>query len=52
MDAGRRMDVDEEAYDAARSKAKAAQISATVHVPRHSQEAKTNSVMALAVPYA
>ena len=34
------MDVDEEAYDAARSKDKAAQTSATVHVPRHSQEAQ------------
>ena len=40
MDAGRRMDVDEEAYDDARSKDKAAQTSATVHVPRHSQEAQ------------
>ena len=40
MDAGGRMDVDEEAYDAARSKDKAAQASATVHVPRHSQEAQ------------
>ena len=40
MDAGGRMDVDEEAHDAARSKNKAAQTSATVHVPRHSQEAQ------------
>ena len=40
MDAGGRMDVDEEAHDAARSKDKAAQASATVHVPRHSQEAQ------------
>ena len=40
MDAGGRMDVDEEAYDAAKSKDKAAQTSATVHVPRHSQEAQ------------
>ena len=40
MDAAGRMDVDEEAHDAARSKNKAAQTSATVHVPRHSQEAQ------------
>ena len=40
MDAGGRKDVDEEAHDAARSKNKAAQTSATVHVPRHSQEAQ------------
>ena len=40
MDAGGRMDVYEEAHDAARSKNKAAQTSATVHVPRHSQEAQ------------
>ena len=40
MDAGGRIDIDEEAYDAARSKDKAAQTSATVHVPRHSQEAQ------------
>ena len=40
MDAGGRMDVDEEAHDAARSKNKVAQTSATIHVPRHSQEAQ------------
>ena len=40
MDASGRKDVDEEAHDAARSKNKAAQTSATVHVPRHSQEAQ------------
>ena len=40
MDAGGRKDIDEEAHDAARSKNKAAQTSATVHVPRHSQEAQ------------
>ena len=40
MDAGGRTDVDEEAHDAARSKNKAAQTLATVHVPRHSQEAQ------------
>ena len=40
MDAGGRMDIDEEAYDAARSKDKAAQTLVTVHVPRHSQEAQ------------
>ena len=40
MDAGGRMDVYEEAYHAARSKDKAAQTSATVHVPCHSQEAQ------------
>ena len=40
MDTGGRNDVDEEGHDAARSKNKAAQTSATVHVPRHSQEAQ------------
>ena len=40
MDASGRTDVDEEAHDAARSKNKAAQTSAIVHVPRHSQEAQ------------
>ena len=40
MDAGGRIDVDEEAHDAARSKNKTAQTSATIHVPRHSQEAQ------------
>ena len=40
VDAGERKDVDEEAHDAARSKNKAAQTSATVHVPCHSQEAQ------------
>ena len=38
MDAGGRMGLDEEAHDAARSKNKAAQASASVDVPRHSQE--------------
>ena len=52
MDADGRMDVDEEAYDAARSKDKAAQTSATVHVPPTLRRRKTNSVMELAVPYA
>ena len=45
------MDVNEEAYDAARSKDKAAQTSASVHVPRPSQEHRTNSVMVFVVPY-
>ena len=40
VDAGGRMDVDEEAHNAARSKNKAAQTSATVDVPRYSQEAQ------------
>ena len=40
MDAGGGMDVDEEAYDAAMSKDKAAQTSAIVHVPHNSQEAQ------------
>ena len=40
MDGGGRTDVDEDAYDATRSKDKAAQTSATVHVPRPSQEAQ------------
>ena len=40
MDAGGRTDVEEEAHDAARSKDKAAQTSASVHVLRPSQEAQ------------
>ncbi len=36
----RRRKINKEAHDAARSKNKAAQTSATVHVPRHSQEAQ------------
>ena len=40
VDAGGRKDADEEAHNAARSKNKAAQTSATVDVPRHSQEAQ------------
>ena len=39
-DAGGRTAVDEGAHSAAKSKDKAAQTSATVHVPRHSQEAQ------------
>ena len=40
VDAGGRTDVDKEAHDAARSKDKAAQTSASVDVPRPSQEAQ------------
>ena len=40
VDAGERTTVDEGAHSAAKSKDKAAQTSATVHVPRHSQEAQ------------
>ena len=40
MDTDGRKNVDEEAHDAARSKDKAAQTSASVHVPRPSQEAR------------
>ena len=40
VDAGGRTAVDEGAHSAAKSKDKAAQTSATVHVPRHSQEAQ------------
>ena len=40
VDAGGRTDIDEGAHGAARSKDKAAQTSASVHVPRPSQEAQ------------
>ena len=50
VDTGGRTGVDEGAHGAARSKDKAAQTSASVHVPRPSQEAQ-DSVMVLAVPY-
>ena len=40
VDVGRRMDVDEEAHDAARSKGKAAQTLTSVIVPSPSEEAQ------------
>ena len=40
VDAGRRTDIDEGAHGDTRSKDKAAQTSASVHVPRPSQEAQ------------
>lgn len=51
VDAGGRTDIDEGAHDAARSMGKAAQTSASMHVPRPSQEARTDSIMVFAVPY-
>ena len=50
LDAGGRTDVDEEAHDAARSKDKAAQTSASVHVA-HLRRRRTDNVMVFAVPY-
>ena len=51
VDVGGRTDVDEEAHNAARSKDKAAQTSASVHVPRPSQEAQDRHHHGIRVPY-